>query len=392
MSHHNNVSEQGFGTRAIHAGQEPDLISGAVVTPISLASTFAQSSPGLNKGFEYSRTGNPTRLALENNIAGVEGGKYGLAFASGSATLQTITALLDPGDHILCCDDAYGGTIRFFNKIAAKSLKINFVDMTDIENVKKAITPQTKMVWLETPTNPLLKISDIKAIAEITHQYNAFLVVDNTFMSPYFQKPLTFGTDIVMHSATKYLNGHSDVVLGVLVTNNQQLFEKLKFLQNAIGAVPAPFDCFLVLRGMKTLHLRMQAHEKNAIIVSQFLETHPKVIKVIYPGLKSHPQHELAKHQQSGFSGMITFYIKGGINESRKFLENLKLFALAESLGCVESLAEHPAIMTHASVAPEVRAKLGISDNLVRLSIGVEDIEDILNDLKYALDQVPIVN
>jgi len=389
---HNNLNEQGFGTRAIHAGQEPDLVTGAVVTPISLASTFAQNSPGLNRGFEYSRTGNPTRLALENNIAGVEGGKYGLAFASGSATLQTITALLDPGDHILCCDDAYGGTIRFFNRIAAKSLKIIFVDMTDIENVKKNITPQTKMVWLETPSNPLLKISDIKAIAEITHQYNSFLVVDNTFMSPYFQKPLTFGADIVMHSATKYLNGHSDVVLGVLVTNHQQLFEKLKFLQNAIGAVPAPFDCFLVLRGIKTLHLRMQAHEKNAIVVSQFLETHPKVVKVIYPGLKSHPQHELAKRQQSGFSGMITFYIKGGINESRKFLENLKLFVVAESLGCVESLAEHPAIMTHASVAPEVRAKLGISDNLVRLSIGVEEIEDILNDLKYALDQVPVVN
>jgi len=248
------------------------------------------------------------------------------------------------------------------------------------------------MVWLETPSNPLLKISDIKAIAEITHQYNSFLVVDNTFMSPYFQKPLIFGADIVVHSATKYLNGHSDVVLGVLVTNHQQLFEKLKFLQNAIGAVPAPFDCFLVLRGIKTLHLRMQAHEKNAIVVSQFLETHPKVVKVIYPGLKSHPQHELAKRQQSGFSGMITFYIKGGINESRKFLENLKLFVVAESLGCVESLAEHPAVMTHASVAPEVRAKLGISDNLVRLSIGVEEIEDILNDLKYALDQVPVVN
>jgi len=255
---------QGFGTRAIHAGQEPDTVTGAIIPPISLSSTFAQSSPGVNKGFEYSRTGNPTRQALENNIANVENGKYGLAFASGSATLQTITASLNSGDHILCCDDAYGGTMRFFNHVV-KSLKVIYTDMTKIENVKNAITPQTKMLWLETPTNPLLKIADIPAIAEIAHQNNSFLVVDNTFMSPYFQKPLTLGADVVVHSATKYLNGHSDVVLGVLVTNDEQRYKNLKFLQNAIGAVPSPFDCFLVLRGMKTLHLRMQAHEKKML-------------------------------------------------------------------------------------------------------------------------------
>jgi len=375
---------------AIHAGQAPDPVTGAVCVPISLATTYAQSSPGVNKGFEYSRTGNPTRRAFEECVAALENGKYGLAFASGSATTVTIVNMFKTGDHIISVDDVYGGTQRYFNKVANPNMGIDFtfIDLTKAETLEPAFTPKTKMVWLETPTNPMLKIIDIQRVCEIAHKHGAIVVVDNTFMSPYFQKPLDLGADIVVHSVTKYLNGHSDVLMGILATRNEDLYNKLKFLQNSIGAVPAPFDCYMALRGVKTLHLRMEAHAKNAQVVAEFLEGHSAVEKVVYPGLKSHPQHEIAQKQMSGFGGMITFYIKGGLDESRTFLESLKLFALAESLGAVESLAEQPAIMTHASVPAEARAKLGISDSMVRLSIGVEHIDDIMADLKGALQAV----
>lgn len=349
-----------------------------------------QSSPGLHTGYEYSRTGNPTRQALEECVAALENGKYGLAFSSGSAACMTIMHLLKSGDHVICGDDVYGGTNRYFNKVAVPSngFSFTFVDTTDVSNIKTAITKDTKLLWLETPTNPTLKITDIRKAAEIAHEHNLIVVVDNTFMSSYFQNPLDLGADIVMHSVTKFMNGHSDVVMGILATSDDSLYEKLKFLQNSIGAVPAPFDCYMVLRGLKTLHIRMDRHAENALKVATFLESHEKVDRVVYPGLPSHPQYALAKQQMKGFGGMITFYLKGGINESKTFLENLCLFALAESLGAVECLAEHPAIMTHAAVAKEHREKLGISDSLVRLSVGIEDISDILADLESALDAV----
>jgi len=369
--HHNHPAwdKSGFSTRAIHAGQQPDMSSGAVTIPISLSTTFAQESPGVHKGFEYSRTGNPTRVAFEQCVASCEKAKYGLAFASGSAATVSITNLLKSGDHVVVCDDVYGGTNRYFSRVAQPQMKINFsfVDLTVPNALQQALTQETKMVWLETPTNPTLKLLDIKAICEEAHKRDVFVVVDNTFMSPYFQSPISLGADIVVHSVTKYINGHSDVVMGVLATNSEDLYTRLKFLQNSIGAVPSPFDCYLALRGIKTLAIRMKQHTINAMQVATFLEKHPKIEKVIYPGLPSHPQHELAKRQMTGFGGMITFFLHGGISESRAFLENLKLFALAESLGAVESLAEHPAIMTHASVPSEQRVKLGISDSLVRL-------------------------
>lgn len=387
-----NQTPKGFATTAIHAGQPSDPTTGAVMVPISLATTFHQVSPGVNKGYEYSRTGNPTRAAYEECIAQLEGGKYGLAFASGSATTATVISMLNSGDHVITIDDVYGGTNRYFNKVSSvhSNLTYSFVDMTKPGEIEKAFTDKTKIVWIETPTNPTLKIVDIENAAKIAHAKGAIVVVDNTFMTPYFQRPLNFGADIVVHSITKYINGHSDVVGGVAVTNNEQIYTKLKFLQNSIGAIPSPFDSFMVLRGIKTLHLRMREHEKNAILVANFLEKHEKIDRVAYPGLKSHPQHEIAKKQQSGFGGMITFWLKGGLDQSRQFLENLKLFACAESLGGVESLAEHPVIMTHASVPAEQRAKLGISDSLCRLSVGIEDSEDILNDLKRALDCVKL--
>lgn len=385
-----SYSDKGFGTRAIHAGQEPEPTTGAVCVPISLATTFQQTSPGVHKGYDYSRSGNPTRAAWEACFAALEGAKYGLAFSSGLAATTTITNMLKAGEHIICIDDVYGGTNRFFNRVALPSMGITttLVDFHQEGAIEAAVTDKTRMVWLETPTNPTLKITDIAAVAAICKAKGLILVVDNTFMSPYFQNPLKLGADIVVHSVTKYLNGHSDVVMGVLATSNDELYAKLKFLQNSIGAVPSPFDCYLAMRGVKTLHVRMRQHASNAQAVAEFLEKHPAVDKVTYPGLPSHPQHELAKKQMSGYGGMITFYLKGGLKESRVFLESLKLFALAESLGAVESLAEHPAIMTHASVPPEQRAKLGISDSLCRLSVGIEDIEDILGDLKQALDAV----
>ncbi len=374
-----------FLTRAIHAGQEPDPTTGAIMTPVYLTSTYVQSSPGEHKGWEYSRTHNPTRKAYENCIADLEGGKFGFAFASGCAATTTIVQQYKQGDHIIAGDDMYGGTFRLFDKVLKNNgLNFSYVDLTDPEHFKKAINPQTKMVWLETPTNPTLKLVDIETISKIAKMNNICVVVDNTFMSPYFQKPLELGADIVVHSATKYIGGHSDVVGGVAVTNRADLAEKLAFLSNSMGGIAGPFDSFMCLRSLKTLGLRMEAHQKNATKVALYLEKHSMVEKVLYPGLASHPQHALAKKQMSGFGGMITFWIKGGLPAARKFLENVQIFALAESLGGVESLVEHPAIMTHASVPPDIRKTLGIDDSLIRLSVGVEEGEDLIWDLEQA--------
>ena len=377
---------QRFETRAIHAGCEPDPGTGAIMTPIFQTSTYVQESPGKHKGYDYSRTHNPTRTALEKNIASLEEGKYGLAFSSGMSAISTITQMLNAGDHIICSDDVYGGTFRLFDKVLKKfNLEFDFIDLTSLQSLERYIKNTTKLVWLESPSNPLLKLIDIEATAKIAKSRGIVTVVDNTFATPFFQKPLKLGADIVMHSTTKYLNGHSDVIGGALVMNDKELYDKLQFLQNAVGAVPGPFDCFLVLRGIKTLAIRMERHEQNAIKIAQFLENHPKVRRVIYPGLKSHPQHELARKQMSGFGGIITFFIKGGLEAARRFLERVKIFSLAESLGGVESLIEHPAIMTHASLPKEVREKIGISDELIRVSVGIENVDDLLEDIEKAL-------
>mmetsp|Transcript_4533 Transcript_4533/g.6682 ORF Transcript_4533/g.6682 Transcript_4533/m.6682 type:complete len:392 (+) Transcript_4533:22-1197(+) len=381
-----------FGTDAIHAGQKPDPHSGALITPISMSSTFAQKSPGkLYPGaYEYSRTSNPTRKALEDCLAALEGAKYGLMFSSGLGATATMLHTLKAGDHVVACDDMYGGTQRYFRTIAAKfGIEFTFVDTTDLEAYEKAfVENKTKLVWIETPTNPTLKLTDIEGACKIAHKFNARVVVDNTFMSPYFQRPLALGADIVVHSCTKYIGGHSDSVMGTLLTSNDEIYNELKYLQNSVGMIPSPFDSFLILRSLKTLHVRMQRHEENAKTIAAFLEKHDKVEKVIYPGLESHPHHELAKKQMKGFGGMITFFVKGGLDEARTFLENVKVFALAESLGGVESLVEHPAIMTHASVPKDVREKLNISDTLIRLSVGIENIEDLLGDLENALSKM----
>ncbi len=376
----------GFETRAIHAGQEPDPSTGAIMTPVYLTSTYVQESPGKHKGYEYSRTHNPTRKAYEDCIANLEGGKHGFAFASGCAATTTVLHMLKSGDHVVAGDDMYGGTFRLFDKVLRHNgIEFTYVDLSEPKNLEKALKKNTKMVWIETPTNPMLKLTDIKKIADQAKKAKAMTVVDNTFMSPYFQKPLSLGADIVVHSTTKYIGGHSDMVGGVAVTSNGDIAEKLAFLSNSMGGIASPFDSFIALRSLKTLHIRMKAHEENAMAVAKFLSDHKKVEKIIYPGLKSHPQHELAKKQMTGFGGMITFYLKGDIKNARSFLESVKVFSLAESLGGVESLIEHPAIMTHASVPPENRKKLGIDDNLVRLSVGIETQEDLLNDLKSAL-------
>lgn len=370
---------------AIHAGQKPDPSTGAIMTPVYLTSTYVQESPGKHKGYEYSRTHNPTRKALEENLAALEGGKFGLAFASGCAATTTIVHLLKAGDHVVCSDDVYGGTFRLFDKVFRHSgIDFSFVDLTSEEKFQKALKPNTKMVWVETPTNPLLKLIDIEMISSVCQKKKIIHVVDNTFMSPFFQQPLKLGADIVCHSTTKFLNGHSDVVGGAIVTSDEALSEKLHFLQNSMGTQQATFDSFLVLRSTKTLAVRMRAHQENALRVAQFLEEHKKVERVVYPGLRSHPQYALAQKQMSGFGGMITFFIKGGLPAARKFLERVKIFSLAESLGGVESLIEHPAIMTHASVPAEQRKALGIDDALIRLSVGLEHIEDLLNDLDEA--------
>lgn len=378
----------GFSTRAIHAGQSPDPTTGAIMTPLYLTSTFVQESPGVHKGWEYSRTHNPTRRAYEDCLASLESGKYGFAFASGCAATATILHLLKGGEHVIAMDDMYGGTFRLFDKVLKHDgIDFTFTDLTKFENFEKAIKPNTKMVWLETPTNPTLKLVDIRKIAAAAKAKGILVAVDNTFMSPYFQRPLELGADIVVHSATKYIGGHSDIVGGIAVTSSDAIAEKLAFLSNSMGTTLGAFDSFMYLRSLKTLPLRMKAHQENAMAIAKFLETHPKVEKVIYPGLSSHPQHVLAKEQMHGFGGMITFYIKGGLESARKFLENVSVFSLAESLGGVESLIEHPAIMTHASVPPENRKALGIDDTLIRLSVGVEDLQDLLNDLKTAFDK-----
>ncbi len=379
----------GFATRAIHAGQRPDPTTGAIMTPVYLSSTYVQESPGHHKGWEYSRTHNPTRRAFEDCLASLEGGTHGFAFASGCAATTTILHMLKQGDHVIAGDDMYGGTFRLFERVLKNNgLEFTYVDLTKPENFSKAVQKNTKMVWLETPTNPTMKLVDIQNISEQAHKHNLTVAVDNTFMSPYFQRPLSLGADIVVHSITKYIGGHSDVVGGAVVTNKADIAEKLAFLSNSMGGIQATFDAFLCLRSLKTLPLRMKAHASNAQAVAEFLEKHPKVEKVIYPGLASHPQHALAKKQMLGMGGMITFYIKGGMPAARKFLENVNIFALAESLGGVESLIEHPAIMTHASVPAEVRKTLGIDDSLIRLSVGVEDLADLLEDLKTAFDSI----
>ncbi len=379
-------SKAGFSTRAIHAGQKPDPSTGAIMTPVYLSSTYVQESPGVHKGWEYSRTHNPTRRAFEDCLASLESGTRGFAFASGCAATTTILALLKEGDHVLAMDDMYGGTFRLFDKVFKPlSLKFTYADLTKLNDFDSYIQPDTKLVWIETPTNPTLKLVDIAAIAKKLSGKGILLCVDNTFMSPYFQRPLELGADIVMHSTTKYIGGHSDTVGGAAVVRSAELADRFAFLSNSMGTTMSPFDSFMFLRSLKTLPVRMQAHEKNAMTVARFLKSHAAVEKVVYPGLESHPQHKLAKEQMSGFGGMITFYIKGGLPAAQKFLESVKVFSLAESLGGVESLIEHPAIMTHASVPAERRKELGISDSLIRLSVGIEDIEDLVADLKAAL-------
>ena len=393
MSKHNAGAGTGapglsLGTLAIHGGQSPDPSTGAVMPPIYATSTYAQSSPGVHQGFEYSRTHNPTRFAYERCAAALEGGSRGYAFASGMAATSTVLELLDSGSHVIAMDDIYGGSYRLFERVRRRSagLDFSFVDLTDLAVFEAAITPKTKMVWIETPTNPMLKIVDIEAVSTIARKRGLRVVVDNTFASPIVQRPLQLGADIVMHSATKYLNGHSDMVGGmVVVGDDTELAEQLAFLQNSIGAVQGPFDSFLALRGLKTLHLRMQAHCENAQALAEFLQTHPAIEQVIYPGLKSHPQHELAKRQMHGFGGIISIVLKGGFAAAKQFCENTKLFTLAESLGGVESLVNHPAMMTHASVPVERRERLGITGGLVRLSVGVEAESDLCADLEGAL-------
>jgi cystathionine gamma-lyase len=379
---------RGLGTRAIHAGQRPDPSTGAVMTPIYATSTYVQRSPGDHQGFEYSRSHNPTRFAYEDCVAALEGGRKGYAFASGLAATATVLDALDSGSHVIAMDDMYGGTYRLFERVRRRSagLDFSYVDLNDPAALKAALRPNTRMIWAETPTNPLLKLVDLAKVAAFAKKHGLIFAVDNTFSSPMLQRPIEFGADLVMHSATKYLNGHSDIVGGMLVVgDNKDLEDRITFLQNAVGGVQGPFDSFLALRGLKTLHLRMRAHCANAGELAKWLETHPKVERTIYPGLKSHPQHALAKKQMDGFGGMISIVVKGGLKSARRMMERCQIFGLAESLGGVESLVNHPAIMTHASVPPEKRKALGISDALVRLSVGVEDVADLRADLEQAL-------
>ena len=384
-------AEPGFalGTLAIHGGQSPDPTTGAVMPPIYATSTYAQSSPGVHQGFEYSRTHNPTRFAYERCVAVLEGGSRGYAFASGMAASSTVLELLDSGSHVIAMDDIYGGSYRLFERVRRRSagLDFSFIDLTDLAAFEAAIRPGTKMVWIETPTNPMLKIVDIAAVAQIARKPGLMVVVDNTFASPILQRPLQLGADIVVHSATKYLNGHSDMVGGMAVVGDDgELAEQMAFLQNSIGAVQGPFDSFLALRGLKTLDLRMQAHCRNALELAQWLQTHPRIEKVVYPGLESHPQHALAGRQMHGYGGIVSIVLKGGFESARKFCERTRLFTLAESLGGVESLVNHPAVMTHASIPPGRRQALGITDGLVRLSVGIEDVGDLRLDLDAALN------
>jgi len=382
--------QKGFATRAIHAGQEPDPTTGAVMTPIYATSTYVQESPGKHKGFDYARSINPTRLAYEKCIADLEGGTRGFAFASGLAAMSTVLELLDSGSHIVVSDDLYGGTFRLFDKVRKQSagLEFTYVDLTDASRFEKTIKSNTRMVWIETPSNPLLKIIDLEAIAKIAREHKILSVSDNTFATPWIQRPIEFGFDIVVHSATKYLNGHSDLVSGVAVVSDKELGDRMWFLQNSIGAIAGAFDSFLVLRSLKTLALRMERHCANALELARWLEEQPQVEKVMYPGLKSHPQHDLARTQMRGFGGMVSILLKTDLAGTKRFLENTHLFALAESLGGVESLINHPALMTHASVPKEKRDELGVGDSLVRLSVGVEDLRDLIDDLQFAFEAI----
>ena len=383
-----DFSKVGFDTKVIHAGGHPDKETGAIMPPIYQTSTYIQSTPGKHQGYEYSRSHNPTRTRLEEALAEIEGGKFALATASGLSTNMLIMHMLEKNSLIFCGDDVYGGTYRIFTTVFHKMHQFKFVDTTDTTNTIKLIkTHKPAMIWLESPTNPMLKITDIKKICDAAKKVGTITVVDNTFMSPYFQNPLQLGADIVVHSVSKYINGHSDVIGGAIMTNNKKYHQELWTLQNSIGPTQSPFDSWLVLRGLKTLAIRMKAHEQNAKEIVKFLDNHKKVQNLMYPGLKSHPQHSIAKKQMSGFGGMITFHLKGGLKESKKFLSAVKVFALAESLGGVESLIEHPAIMTHASVPKKIREELGITDNLIRISVGIEDSKDLISDLKQALDK-----
>jgi cystathionine gamma-lyase len=396
-----------FETQVIHAGIEPDEATGAVMTPIYQTSTYAQASPGEHKGYEYSRTDNPTRTVLQNQLAALEHGDRALVFSSGLAASDCVLNLFQTGDHVVAGDDLYGGTYRLFEKVATyRGLEFSFANLTTEDDLRSAIKPHTKLIWFETPTNPMLNLFDIEMVCRVAKEHGILVAVDNTFMSPFFQNPLDFGADIVMHSMTKYINGHSDVVMGCLVMRDREmkapkktwsdpnfnapktLYARLKFLQNAVGATPGPFDCFLVLRGIKTLAVRMERHAQNAQRLAEFLSQHPKVERVVYPGLASHPGHELAQKQMNGFGGMCTFFTAGGLEGARRFLESLELFTLAESLGGVESLIEHPAIMTHASIPPELRREIGIHDNLIRMSAGIEHSDDLVSDLEQALDKI----
>ncbi len=379
-----------FSTKAIHAGQEPDPTTGSVQVPIYQTSTYVQEELGKHKGYEYARTQNPTRSALESCLAALENGKYGLAFASGLAATNTVMNLLSKGDHVVVGDDVYGGTFRIFDKVYTRyGVEFTYIDGRDPGNFEKAIRPNTKLLWVETPTNPVLRLADIKALSEIARKKKILTVVDNTFSSSYLQRPLDLGADLVLHSTTKYMGGHSDVVGGAIVTSNSEVYENLKFHQNAVGAVPGPFDSWLVMRGLKTLAIRMREHCKNAEAIAKHLDKHPAIEKVIYPGLPSHPQHELAKKQMDGFGGMVSCVVRGGAENARIVLNNTKLFALAESLGGVESLIGHPATMTHASIPKEIREERGITDGFIRLSVGIEDVDDLIADLDNALAKIP---
>jgi cystathionine beta-lyase/cystathionine gamma-synthase len=381
-----NDEKSGFATKAVHAGQQPDPATGAIMTPVYLTSTYVQEWPEKHKGYDYARTVHPTRQALERNLAALEGAKFGLCFGSGMAATTTVAQALSSGDHVVCGNDLYGGTYRVFTKVFARfGLSFSFVDTTDLDAVKAAMTPKTKLIWVETPSNPLLKISDLRALSAIAHGAGAKLAVDNTFASPALQNPLALGADVVVHSTTKYLGGHSDVVGGAILTSDEALYKEYKFLQNAVGAVPGPLDCFLVLRGTKTLALRLERHNENAMAVAKHLLAHPEVSKVHYPGLPTHPGHELAKAQMRGFGGMISFELKGDLERAKKMISSCKVFSLAESLGGVESLIGHPASMTHGSIPREERLKAGLADGLIRLSVGIEDVADLKADLDQAI-------
>ncbi len=377
-----------FDTKVVRAGITPDPTTGSILPPIYETATYVLEEVGKDKGFDYTRSSNPTRQVLEENLAAIEGGKYAICFASGMSAVDSVMKLLSAGDHVVSSDDVYGGVSRHFNRVLARyGLNFSYVNSSEPEAVRKAIRPETKMLWVETPTNPLLKVTDLVAMADIAKQHDLYLGVDSTFATPVFLRPLEHGVDIVMHSTTKYLSGHNQIIGGALITNRQDIYDEMKFIQKTIGAVPSPFDCWLLLLGLKTLHLRMQRHAVSAQRVAEYLEGHPKVSEVTYPGLASHPQHEIAKSQMSGFSGMISFELKGGIAAGKAVMNNVKLCGLAESLGAVETMITHPATMTHVDVPPEERQARGLTDGLVRLSVGIEDVEDIVADLEQALDK-----